>query len=183
MYILLFLLQINYGFSFSSSFLHVNKYSYKEPLSMKTTPVLLNGKYGGFTFSEIFESEFKKEYNVSTPFFDSYFPYDNHDFKNSIEARYDERIINIYKRFGSESCGEYCGIFTEEVPDELLPYIDITQYDGKETLTINLSKKYKDLLLEAIDNPEKRVSNDDFLEILNMKLYEKYLDDNFIEYL
>ena len=178
MYILLFLLQINCGLSFFSPFLHVNKYE----LSMKTTPVLLNGKYGGFGFSETFESEFEKEYNVSIPFFKSYFPDDNFNVERC-KARYDERIINIYNRLGSESCEKYCSIFTEHVPDDLLPYIDITEYDGKETLTVNISKKYKDLLLEAIDNPDKRVSNDDFLEILNMKLYEKYLDDNDIEYL
>ena len=174
---LLFLLQIKSVSCYFAQFLHVNKYSYE--LSMKTTPVLLNGKYGGFSFSKIFKTEFEKEYNISVPFYKSYFP---HDFKNSIESRYDERILNIYKQLGIESCGKYCGIFTEEVPDDLLPYIDISEYDGKETLTVNMSKKYKDLLLEAIDNPDKRVSNDDFLEILNMKMYEKYLDDNFIEY-
>ena len=179
MNILFFLLQIQYGLCFFTPFLRINKYE----LSMETTPVLYNAMYGGFIFSKKFEDEFEKEYNVSVPVHDAWFP--NNVYNNSgIDARYDSRVLNIYKKLGASSSSSQCSYIENiEIPNDLLDYIHISEYDGIESLIINISKKYKDLLLEAINNPNKMVSNDDFLEILNMKMYEKYLDDNSINYL
>lgn len=165
----LFLLQINSVFPF----LHVNKYKYSYELAMKTTPVLINDViHKWFKFSDAFNAMFVEEYNVSVPLYDPFFPNNVHN-NSGIEARYDKRVLNIYHRLGDirET------VTTQEVPNDLLPYIHIIENDERETLTINISKKYKDLLLEIINSKDALVVEE------QMNKYKKYLDKNWIDYL
>lgn len=167
--------------SFFTNFLHGNQHSYE--LSMKTSRVLLNKAWGQFTFSQTLKSEFEKEYNISIPTHDPFFP-NNKDNNSGIDARYDERVLNIRAKIIEELDFNSAFIYTTDIPVDLLPYIHITLDEECEKLTINISKKYKDLLLELIANSEKIAAKKDLLEIeKKIKKYEKYLDTNFIHYI
>jgi len=94
---------------------------------MEFTEVLLNGCYGGFGFSELAKEEYKK---ISSNKKISYFR----------DIRTDPKMINIVKKFGKFANGEYSKIYIEKINSKLINYFTIHEYDGQESLDINIEK-------------------------------------------
>lgn len=102
------------------------------------TEVLYNTCYGGFSFSKAFEAEFAKRFpdkklNVCTGLASS--------------ARYDKDAVALAKEMGLPNAGgANAKLEIEIVLTEMLDYLDIQEYDGTESVFINYSGAFEDLL-------------------------------------
>lgn len=97
--------------------------------------MLYNKRYGGFGFSKAFACEYEAR----------------HPEHKSITwcSRSDELAVQIFREKGSQWCsGKYAELDLYEVPTILLPYVDLNEYDGKETPMINFYEGYGHILVK-----------------------------------
>jgi hypothetical protein len=104
------------------------------------TKVLYNDCYGGFGFSKEFIAEYEsrtgKKFNEIRQYGTS---------KDSI--RIDPLAHAIFEERGSEWCsGKFASIKVSEIPTILIGYWEIEEYDGNETLRVNVSSALADVL-------------------------------------
>lgn len=155
--------------------------------SPQFTKVIINKCYGGFSFSESFRKEFERAFNKThaihffTHFYDPYND-ENHTNEN-IESRYDKTLIQFIENTGGlKNCeGSYSKLGFELVPTELVKYIQINEYDGLESITINISRMYKDLLVDIMER--RYIMYFDVLKFIEIQTWEKYLKNNNKRYL
>jgi hypothetical protein len=158
----LFFLFITYSFSYKTFDLPLTKILIKN--NQQTF-----GEYSK-EFQTLFEEKYKENINI-LPIYDSY--YDRRNNNIFIESRYDNRLIDIYEILKPNN------LKIIKIPTKLLDCFYISEYNGGERLWCNISKKYKDILLEGIKNNKY-----DIIEQINViKECEKYLKDNYIDYL
>ena len=178
---------------FSKAFIKVNRFN-KRVIYMnnniETTKVLIHDAYG--VFQESFSENFKEEYFINHGiFFEELNIYDSlldktHQNKN-IESRYDSKLVNIFEKLGSKKssliidndCEFIKGV---NIPTKLLKYINIVEEDGAESIFINISKIYKDILFSIVKN-NYIISNDIKNKIELIKKQENYLIENDIDYI
>lgn len=98
---------------------------------IKLIPYLINNSYGGFHFSKLFQDLYFERFNV----------------KPSENDRLNPNVVNLFKELGTEkSSGRSCVIGIEWVPEELIRYVELKEYDGNETTFINFDSAKAELL-------------------------------------
>lgn len=144
--------------------------------SLQFSKVILNKCYGGISFSDSFEKIYEETYNK--PFIKIYDPANDKKHTNkNIESRYDENLIKLIEKIGiKESAGKYSNLVFENVPSEALKYIYIDEYDGYETMSINISQMYKELLVDVMS--KKIIKFSDVLQYNKICSLEKFLKEN-----
>jgi hypothetical protein len=103
--------------------------------------ILYNDYYGGFTFSDAFLAEYKnrtgKELNVVNALFRI----------GSNSIRCDPVAIAIVEERGAKwSSGEAADLAIYEIPDVFANYWEIDEYDGNETVRVNVTEALADIL-------------------------------------
>jgi len=197
-FVYLFLINL----SFCLSFIRINSFNkrviYMEKYGLsslpnndiETTKVLIHDAYG--VFQESFSEKFKEEYFINHGIFfeelDIYDPFldKNHQNKN-IESRYDSKLINIFEKLGSKKSSliiddDFEFIKAVEIPTKLLNYINIVDEDGAESIFVNISKIYKEILFYIVEN-NYTITDDIKNKIELIKKQESYLIENDIRYI
>lgn len=113
--------------------------------------ILYNTCYGGFGLTDYFIDEFNKQY-PNKKIKDS-------DFYN-VQSRADEDLFNLVCALGKNNCqDDYCNLSAKPFMNELIDYVQITEYDGQERIYINREKfdaKFlKDMMENCKDNFEE----------------------------
>jgi hypothetical protein len=103
--------------------------------------ILYNDTFGGFDFSDAFFDEYKtrtgKELNLSTELY--------HTGPNCI--RCNPVAIAIFEEKGAQwSSGPSAELAIYEVPDVFANYWEIDEYDGNETVRVNVTEALADIL-------------------------------------
>ncbi len=105
--------------------------------------VPFNVAYGGFTFSHQFTKEYHhrcKEAGVKPKEHIVYSRY-------GAEGRTDPLVLEILREKGCAwSSGAYCSMYLYPVPKQYIKYVEISDYDGQESITLNKEKLYKDII-------------------------------------
>jgi hypothetical protein len=129
------------------------------------TKILIHRGHGGYgSFSGEFYHEFARTYGIDFKSLPSYDPF--HDVKHQnehISSRYDPRLIDIFEKLGKDRCFEKIpeqpyrtsSLTIVEIPTMLLDAFYISDYDGAEWIWCNISKKYKDVFLDALNTEKK----------------------------
>lgn len=139
---------------------HMWVFTWIHTTPIKHTKVLINKRCGGFRFSAEFEKEFMKKYNQSIP--------------QNTEARYDPRILQIVEKMGEQKSSFYLSSITiKKVPEQLIPYMYITEKYGAETIHVRIGRMYKELLHRVLDN--RAIKHYDILDYEFLESMEKNL--------
>ena len=127
-----------------------------KPLSL--TKILIHSGFGAYgSFSDEFYQEFIQTYDIDFRSLPSYDP--DHNDNEHISSRYDPRLIDIFEKLGKDRCFEKIperpyrrsSLRIVEIPTMLLDAFYISAYDGAERIWCNISKKYKDVFLDALN--------------------------------
>jgi hypothetical protein len=120
-------------------------------ISPTTTKVLINACYGGFQFSREFREEFKKRHPEKADIFSA------RDWDLSTNSqRTDKDVISLFEEWGTEkSSALYSELRVREVKTSKLPYLHITEYDGKEGISIDYQLAYAKILAEFFKKSEE----------------------------
>lgn len=103
-----------------------------------TFGVLYNICHGGFSFSYDFIKEYNKRTNRS-------------DTNYWADLRKDPIAIEIFEEKGSQWCsGQYSRLALQKLPKFLENYYEISDYDGMESVELNIDKYYKDLVVNYL---------------------------------
>lgn len=151
---------------------------------MKFTKILLNQAHTPFYFSKLFGETLMEDYNVKIEDIKFYNSFRDKMHNNiNIESRYDERIIKTFEKLGSKksSPSNIISLTIVEIPTDLILYLNIKEQFGYETIFINLSRRYKTILLDALK--EELISVETINKIEENNKYEEYLTENNILYL
>ena len=100
--------------------------------------VLYNDCYGGFSFSEEFETEYNKRHGE--------------DDEAHAHRRTNSNILSLFKEMGKKANSQYSHIRITQIPKELMKYMNIHEYDGVESVTINFEEALSDLMKETYKN-------------------------------
>ena len=159
-------------------------------LCLPLTKILIHGGYGAYgCFSEEFHHEFTQTYGIDFESLPSYDPFHDDKHQNEhISSRYDPRLIDIFEKLGKDRCIEKIpqqpfirsSLKIVELPTMLLDAFYISQYDGAEWIWCNISKKYKDVLLDALNTEKKLPTIQHKLD--EIKQCENYLTENNIHF-
>ena len=112
---------------------------------MQTTnlvPVVINACFGGFGLSEMALNEYNKLSGKSIKY--------SHDLD-----RTDPHLASVVKKYKNKSFGSCAALEIHMIPDYMIDYYDISEYDGCETLHL-FYDKYK-------INRIKQIIGDDLL--------------------
>ena len=141
--------------------------------ALPLTKVLIHNDYGAYGgFSEEFYQEFTQTYGIDFNTLPSYDPsFDKKNKNEDISSRYDPRLIHIFEKLGKDRTIEKIperpyrksSMIIEEIPTALLDAFYISEYDGAEWIWCNISKKYKDVLFDAVQNHKKMADIQDQL--------------------
>ena len=162
MYVFFYFLPIIMGFHFE----------------LPLTKILLKNNqkfiFGEFSkdFQNLFEEKYKENINC-IPIYDSY--YDKRNNNIFIETRYDHRLINICEILKPND------LKIIKIPTNLLDCFYISEYNRGERIWCNISKKYKDILFHSVN--KKEFTYDILEQIQIIKECEKYLKDNYIDFI
>ena len=146
-----------------------------------------DGTYG--SFSNEFYDEFARTYDINFQSLPSYDPFlDEKHLNEHISSRYDPRLIDIFEKLGKDRCFEKIPerphrkspLTIVEIPTMLLDAFYISEYDGGEWIWCNISKKYKDVLLDALNTEKKLPTIQHKLD--EIKQCENYLTENNIHF-
>lgn len=101
--------------------------------------ILYNDCYGGFDFSPEFEAEYERRTGKKISDICPYGP--NH------AIRADPTSIAIFEEKGTEWCsGHHSSLKLHIIPAALAKYWDIDEYDGDETVRVNIEEALADIL-------------------------------------
>lgn len=123
---------------------------YRDPTELPGTQLIgfiYNKAYGGFGYSQLALDEYSKR---TTSKKNKYGPY-----------RTDQVMVDIVKELGAEANGQYAELEIVYIEPKYQAFIDVDEYDGKETVGINwnmylLANIYK--TIEATDSAEDKVA-------------------------
>jgi len=154
------------------------------PLTL--TKILIHRGYGAYgSFSDEFYQEFARTYNIDFQSLPSYDPFHDDKHQNEhISSRYDPRLIHIFEKLGKDRCFEKIpeqsyrtsSLKIVEIPTMLLDAFYISAYDGAEWIWCNISKKYKDVLFDALNTEKKLPTIQHKLD--EIAQCEKFLTEN-----
>ena len=116
-----------------------------------TLKVLYNDCYGGFNFSAAFLAEYKARTGLTLDTYKALF----RTGPNSI--RCDPVAHAIFAERGSEWCsGPHSALEVREIPDLFAHYWEVEEYDGSETVRVDVNAAFADCLatfMETRDVP------------------------------
>lgn len=110
--------------------------------------ILYNNCYGGFDVSREFEEEYQRRTGRSVD-------RDSVEFHatGTSSFRCDPIAVAIFEEFGSErASGPSAMIEVHEIPAVFARYWKITDYDGDESITVNYTEAYADILHGFMDS-------------------------------
>jgi hypothetical protein len=132
-------------------------------MDIEFVEILYNSCYGGYGYSDEFCNYYNNLTNSCIAKFDM----------SSIEDRMDPNIIYTFKQLGSsKSSSNSANLKVTVVPKGLLNYVKMSEYDGREKISIDYDRAYRDLL-ETIMK-EDNISN----ETKERYNYLKYVEKN-----
>jgi hypothetical protein len=105
---------------------------------MTTIKILYNDCYGGFSFSPAFAAEFTRRTgrDIYKGLYGARLP-----------ARCDTVAVALFEERGSEWCsGQNAALKVREIPAVFANYWEINEYDGMETVHVNVDRAYADCL-------------------------------------
>ena len=103
---------------------------------------LYNKTFGSFRLSENFITTFYQKYNENL----------NNLTTDSIVLRTDIRIIKLFEEIESSLLfSENSSISITYVPTELIKYVNIIGYNGRETIRVNFNLAYREILDDIMD--------------------------------
>jgi hypothetical protein len=106
---------------------------------MATLKILYNDCYGGFHFSSEFEAEYEVRTGKKVRDICPYGP------NKAIRA--DPVTISIFEEKGMEWCsGRFSSIKLYQIPAVFARYWEIDEYDGDETVRVNVAEALADIL-------------------------------------
>ena len=142
----------------------------------ETFKILYNSCHGGWGISnktiELYNSKMKQ-------IDDSFIPLTKYD-KHKI-TRDDTILIEIFEQYPDDFGGHFSKISMEVLPKKFKNYYYISEYDGNETIHINIDKynydilknKIKEILLKNIKNDDKIIELTNVCETSEYKyIYE-----------
>ena len=103
--------------------------------------ILYNNCYGGFNFSDEFVAEYKRRKGEDIGA-------RGRLYYNGLDSmRCDPVVVAIFEEFGSErSSGPTAALELYEIPAIFARYWEIDEYDGDETVRVNINDAYADVL-------------------------------------
>jgi hypothetical protein len=103
---------------------------------MTTIKILYNNCYGGFSFSPAFAAEFTRRTGR-----------DIYKGLHRLPARCDTVAVALFEERGSEWCSGQCAALkVREIPAVFANCWEINEYDGMETVHVNVDRAYADCL-------------------------------------
>jgi hypothetical protein len=110
--------------------------------------ILYNNCYGGFNLSKAFKEEYHQRTGKEVSRNATAFWHRGPD-----SFRCDPIAVAIVDEFGGEwSSGLNSAIEIREIPTAFARYWDITEYDGEESVTVNITDAYADILHGFMDS-------------------------------
>jgi hypothetical protein len=149
---------------------------------LELVPFLYNTCYGGYGFSREFMTRLNERRAAAG--FDQ-IKYDI-DLQRK-KYRSDPMITTLYQEMGSEAAsGDFAQLTCDWIPKEFLPYVDIHEYDGTESVGVPILEVEADLLRAFLSewkkNPELDVDDlNQRYETLQgkWKRYTQYRDEKY----
>jgi hypothetical protein len=131
---------------------------------IRTRKIIVNKNIGIFEYSTEFYKKFKVLYNheidVTT--------------RDTIKIRSDPKCIKVFELLGRHTSSSILSdLKIVYIPEELLPYVELSTKNGYDSLKINYNKAYTDLLFEILDNNNISDSSKDKFNRI------KYIQENF----
>lgn len=113
------------------------------PAQTTTIKILYNDCYGGFGFSEEFAAAYKERTGREVNTFSQLFR----------AVRADPVAVELFERLGAKrASGEYASLAVREIPALFERYWTIEEYDGNESVHVNVNEAYADLLHQYMDS-------------------------------
>jgi hypothetical protein len=110
---------------------------------MEKVGILFNKCYGGFSFSEQFALELGERIGEAIGH-----AYKHHRYRDHPEA------VKLFEEKGSKwSSGDCSTLDIEYIPIFMKEYYTISEYDGQESVNINVNLAIVDRLDEYLENP------------------------------
>jgi len=106
---------------------------------------IYNDDYGGYCWSQEAIIEIQKRHG-KTP--------DPEASGYDDKYRTDPIAHQVFDEWGSERCGDRAKLVKVHVPDELINFIVLTEYDGKEFLGVDAAKLYETKMEELLKHVE-----------------------------
>ena len=110
---------------------------------IKLVKFLYNNWYGSMKVSNLCHQKYKELYNEKL------------NESDDIEFnRTNEKVLNVINLIGINQCRIFPsnGLSIEYIPEELEEYVDIDEYDGKETISINYDLAFSEILHTIMNN-------------------------------
>lgn len=111
-----------------------------------TIKIIYNDCYGGFLFSDAFTAEYEKRAGKPLNAL-------RRQFQHGPESlRCDPFAVALLEEKGTEwSSGTYACLMIQKIPAIFMHYWSIEGYDGNETVHVNVSEAYADLLHQYME--------------------------------
>ena len=112
-------------------------------MSSSTIRILYNDCYGGFSFSPELEAAYKERTGRSLP----------NKYMGPASVRCDPVVLELFERLGSErASGMHSVLAVREIPALFEHYWSIEDYDGNETVQVDVNEAYADALHLFMDS-------------------------------
>lgn len=123
---------------------------------------IYNKSYGGYDYSELALNEYTKRTGKSLKM--GCLGYGG-------ESRYDPVMINIVLELGKKANGPYSSLGVKYIDPKYINYINIKEYDGKETVYIDYDRYFFDSVARIVEMDESSDHKVDLIksEIIHFK--------------
>jgi hypothetical protein len=129
---------------------------------MEKVPILINQSYGGFRFSQKAVDEYNKRNLLINPNANPINVYND-----DMNIRSSPLMIEIVQEFGKDAYTNYSNMGIEYVIGEFLNFINISEYDGLESINYDISS-YKLDRINGIINNSQFSDHDKITQIKNI---------------
>lgn len=124
--------------------------------------LLYNGCYGGWGISDEAYELYNLKMLEKDPTFQPFIIKNKHLLDLDIE-RHDPILVQIYHEIGEKMNDKYCKIKVKKIPKKYENYYSIDEYDGLETVRINILEYEFDTLKSTLKEIliDDKISSDD----------------------
>lgn len=131
---------------------------------------IYNEKYGGFWYSDKFIkrlNEKRVERGLST------LEKNSHQISLKRKLRFDPLSIEVFNELGTEESSASCATLKIELfPKALIQFVKIDEYDGQETVFLNIDKIYSNMIQTFFEKERNETSNLTTIQDLETKYFE-----------
>jgi hypothetical protein len=114
-----------------------------------------NVAYGGFAFSHQFTEEYHRRCKATGVKPKEHIIYSRY----GAEGRTDPLVLEILREKGCAwSSDAYCSMYLYPVPKQYIKYVEISDYDGQESIGLNREKIYSELIEAFLVQSEEDAS-------------------------